>query len=241
MDNSFLMVVCTYAIYSVAKFLFLLSNIVYNSIMAFGQIHYDNIIQGIPQGKYTIAQIGCFLTAFSYLLARFGIPYTPPRLNRLFIDKRAYIDADDGIRDDLTYNSISKIFPSVILVRTGSSAVPPSANAIVKMTARNTFGTHFSLVHSIRGKQVFIVDSWDGKVKPASAYGPIKGWATYKLKEKKQSVAGIEKRQISHKIVAGDTLWDLENKYKLRRGSLAKLNPGIDPLVLQIGKKIKLA
>ena len=235
------MVVCTYAIYSVARLLFLLSYIIYNGIMAFGQIHYDNIIQGIPQGKYTIAQIGCFLTAFSNLLARFGIPYTPPRLNRLFIDKRAYIDADDGIRDDLTYNSISKIFPSVVVLRSGSSAVPPSADAIVKMSARNTFGTHFSLVHSIRGKQVFIVDSWDGKVKPSSAYGPIKGWATYKLKEKKQSVAGIKKRYISHTIVDGDTLWQLENRYGKPRGSLAKLNPGIDVLKLKVGSKIRLS
>lgn len=209
--------------------------------MAFGQKNYDNIIQGIPQGKYTIAQIGCFVTAFSNLLARFGIPYTPARMNRAFIDKKAYIDTDDGVRDDLSYKSITSVFPSIVVSGTGSSAVPPSADAIVMMTARNTFGTHFSLVHSIRGKQVYIVDSWDGKVKPASAYGPIKGWATYKLKDKKRSVAGIKKRNISHIIVAGDTLWGLENRYKLQRGSLAKLNPGIDPLVLQIGHKIKLA
>lgn len=209
--------------------------------MAFGQINYDNIIQGMPQGKYSIAQIGCFVTAFSNLLARYGIPYTPPRMNRALIDKKAYIDTDDGFRDDLSYDSITKVFPSIVVSRTGSSAVPPSADAIVMMTARNTFGTHFSLVHSIRGKQVYIVDSWDGKVKPAGAYGPIKGWATYKLKSKKQSVTGIKKRHISHKIVAGDTLWDLENKYKLSRGSLAKLNPSIDPLALSIGKIIKLA
>ena len=209
--------------------------------MAFGQKNYDNIIQGIPQGKYTIAQIGCFDTEFSNLLARFGIPYTPARMNRAFIDKKAYIDTDDGVRDDLSYKSITSVFPSIVVSGTGSSAVPPSADAIVKMTARNTFGTHFSLVHSIRGKQVFIVDSWDGRVKPASAYGPIKEWATYELVKKKKSVSGIKKRHIMHKVVAGDTLWDLENKYKLRRGTLAKLNPGIDPLKLHIGHNIRLA
>lgn len=41
-------------------------------------------------------------------------------------------------------------------------------------------------------------------------------------------------------IEKGDTLWDLENKYKLLHGTLQKLNPDINPKYLRIGQRIRI-
>jgi LysM repeat protein len=43
-----------------------------------------------------------------------------------------------------------------------------------------------------------------------------------------------------HEIVAGDTFWDLNIAYNVPQGTLEKLNPELDPLLLQIGSKIKI-
>lgn len=43
-----------------------------------------------------------------------------------------------------------------------------------------------------------------------------------------------------HEIVAGDTFWDLETRYNMIHGTLQTLNPELDPLLLQIGSKIKI-
>lgn len=208
--------------------------------MAYAQNRYQSILQGIPPAKYTIAQIGCFVTSFSNLLSRFGVSASPPRLNSTFIAQRIYIDSDDGVRDDLTFKSITKAYPDIIVTKTGTSKMPPHANAIVKMKARNNFGTHFCLVHSIRAGRLYIVDSWDGAVKPASAYNGVISWATYGLKPKKQVKSDVKTTGVFHRIQKGDTFWALENEYKLKHGTLQKRNPTIDPAKLKIGSKIKI-
>jgi len=144
--------------------------------MAYGQKNYPNIKQGI-NGKYTIAQIGCFLTAFCNLLDRFGMPVDPPTLNNIFIQRGIFIDIDDGVRDDLGWQSVTAYNGQVVTtVKSGSVTVK---NAIVRLSASNSFGTHFCLVDSIRADGVYIVDSWDGQVKHHNVYGPITGWAAY--------------------------------------------------------------
>lgn len=145
--------------------------------MAYGQKNYADI-QGIG-GKYRISQIGCFLTAFCNLLQRFGRPVDPPTLNRIFRDRGIFIDVDDGIRDDLGWQSIVAYDGRVALQRSGTTAIPPHRDSIVRIKANNSFGTHFCLVDRIEGGTVYIVDSWDGAVKKSSAYGPITGWAAY--------------------------------------------------------------
>jgi TP901 family phage tail tape measure protein len=44
-----------------------------------------------------------------------------------------------------------------------------------------------------------------------------------------------------HTIKKGDNFWDLENKYGLSHGTLAKLNPNVNPNKLQIGSKIVIS
>lgn len=151
--------------------------------MAYAQMNYRDI-QGI-NGTYRISQIGCFLTSFSNLLQRLEVDNIAPNiLNVKFIEKGIYIDLDDGVVDDLNFQRITKLYPQVVVEQEGSrnNSMPTHSNAIVRIEADNDFGTHFCLVHHIDNGVVWVVDSLDGKVKKASVYGPVKGWATYKLK-----------------------------------------------------------
>lgn len=143
--------------------------------MAYGQKNYADI-QGI-NGKYRISQIGCFLTSFCNLLERFDTPVDPPTLNRIFVERGIYIDVDDGIRDDLGWQSVTAYNGQI--VTTVKSGGVTERNSIVRLSASNSFGTHFCLVDSIRPDGVYIVDSWDGQVKHHNVYGPITGWAVY--------------------------------------------------------------
>lgn len=143
--------------------------------MAYAQKSY-NEIQGI-NGKFRIAQIGCFLTSFSNLLERFGKGVDPLALNRAFRDGGVYIDVDDGIRDDLAWSSITRFNPNIQVVATGVGA-PTNNNSIVKFTnLSNTWDTHFCLVAD--ASKGLIVDSWDGQIKHWSFYKGPKTWATY--------------------------------------------------------------
>lgn len=143
--------------------------------MAYGQKNYADI-QGI-NGKYRINQIGCFLTSFCNLLERFGMAVDPPTLNRLFIERGIYIDVDDGIRDDLGWQSVTAYNGQI--VTTVKSGGVTERNSIIRIAASNSFGTHFCLVDRIENGVVYVVDSWDGQVKASGVYGPITGWAVY--------------------------------------------------------------
>jgi hypothetical protein len=144
--------------------------------VAYGQKNYADI-QGI-NGKYRISQIGCFLTSFCNLLERFGRGLPPNQLNNIFKNRGVYIDVDDGIRDDLGWQSVVAYDGQIALQKTGTGT-PPHKNSIVRIAAANSFGTHFCLVDRIEGSTVYIVDSWDGAVKNSNVYGPITGWAAY--------------------------------------------------------------
>lgn len=144
--------------------------------MSYAQRDYKNITMGYPNPKYNVAQIGCFLTAFSNLLEAFGEGEEPPHLNHLFVTTKSYLDIDDGIFDDLGWGSISAIKPHVVVSRTGTGA-PSHNNSIVKFTGIGTFGTHFSKVADVR--QGTIVDSIDGVIKSWNVYGGPKAFAEY--------------------------------------------------------------
>lgn len=139
--------------------------------MYYGQ---QNYYQKIGTSNYTIRQVGCFLTAFSNLIKqRRGKNFPPDQLNQAFIKAHAYIGTCD-----LYWDSIRKINPSWKVTAIGKG-IPPTRRSIVCMQASNSFGTHFSKVYSIVGSTVYIIDSWDGKIKNAAAYGPIISWAAY--------------------------------------------------------------
>jgi hypothetical protein len=148
--------------------------------MPYAQRNYSQLQgggNGGPPAKYKIAQIGCFLTSFCNLLERFGMPVDPATLNNIFTQRGIYIDVDDGVKDDLGWQSVTAYNGQI--VTTVKSGGVTDRNSIVRLDAKNTFGTHFCLVDSIRADGVYILDSYDGVVKHHNAYGPITGWAVY--------------------------------------------------------------
>jgi hypothetical protein len=157
--------------------------------MSYAQTNYLQI-QGRNGGgappKYTIAQIGCFVTAFANLTG-----YDPIVLNAGFRDKMIYTDVDDGILDDLGWGSITAFDPNWEVENTGGGW-PQSNNAIVKFIYQSISNpwitvngkkvaniiTHFSKVHDWQNK--LIMDSWDGVVKKVGAYGEPVAFAAYR-------------------------------------------------------------
>lgn len=155
--------------------------------MAYGQTNYS---EKMGNGPYTIAEIGCFLTAFCNLAERFGQEVTPPALNSFFDNGHYLADPADGagVKDDLSYNSVTAYNSQIVVTGQGSSGWPNSNNAIVKFHYRSISNPtlsngqpnmidHFCLVADHAAGT--IVDSWDGVVKKPGAYGSPVGWATY--------------------------------------------------------------
>lgn len=154
--------------------------------MYYAQTNYPNVAQGIPPTRYTLAQVGCFLTSFSNLLQRGGREVDPPTLNAYFRDNSIFIDVDDGVRDDVGFDTITK-FDSRITVKSTGNGAPPSNNAIVKFVYNNGKSTHFCLV--LDAAAGTIIDSWDGKVKNWSVYGGPKAYAVYNVNESEEPMS----------------------------------------------------
>lgn len=149
--------------------------------MAYAQTNYSQR-QGIAPTKYTIAQIGCFITSFANILQRFGIPAgSPLDINNLLVSRNLYIDVDDGYRDDVGWTTVIALYPKEIRLEATGYGAPSSNNSIVKFNYKSrvtgAFTTHFCLVQD--AKAGTIIDSWDGAVKHWSAYGGPVAYATY--------------------------------------------------------------
>lgn len=146
--------------------------------MSYAQINYS---QRLGTGPFTIAQAGCFLTAFCNLLARYGEPIDPPTLNNYFNQHGNFVDVDgDHTMDDLSYGTISAYDGRVSTAGIGGAGWPDSNDAIVKFRYKSkktgNMTTHFCLVMDHASGT--IVDSWDGVVKK-SPYGTPVAWAKY--------------------------------------------------------------
>lgn len=161
--------------------------------MAFGQINYQ---EKVGNGPYTIAEIGCFVTAFANLLTeRFGEPMDPEGLNNFFTQRGVYLsDPGDGagVKDELAWGSVSSYDPTVHVIATGGEGWPQNSNAIVKFYYKSQrtgqWTTHFCLVNDVASHT--IVDSWDGRVKEPGEYGTPVAWAEY-AKAAPQPVAPV--------------------------------------------------
>jgi hypothetical protein len=162
--------------------------------MSYAQTHYNEIL-GAPQvvnGRtynpiYTIAEIGCFVTAFSNLLERFGEGVAPDSLNNYFRDHGDYLDIGDPGLDGVGWGTISAYdgnIHSVAVVDHGKNQTagwPSTDNAIVKFYYQShrtgEWTTHFCLVADAAAHT--IVDSWDGIVKGVGWYGEPVAYAIY--------------------------------------------------------------
>lgn len=152
--------------------------------MSYGQKDYPQI-QGI-NGKYTIAEIGCFLTAFCNIELDYGKDIAPPNLNSFFVANNIYIDVDDGIRDDLSWQSITKYDPQTTTGHTvdhgtdQTAGWPVTSQSIVRFYYKS-LQTGEMIFHFCKVSDAvnhLILDSWDGIVK-LSPYGEPTGWAEY--------------------------------------------------------------
>lgn len=146
--------------------------------MPFAQENYSQKM-GTGPTVNSIADVGCFLTAFCNLLERYGATVAPPDLNNYFIQHGTY--AGDGPdHDALGYGSIAAYDGRIVVTGTGSGGWPDSDNAIVKFIYKSARTgatlTHFCLVADHAGGT--ILDSWDGQVK-RSPYGTPVNWAKY--------------------------------------------------------------
>jgi len=161
--------------------------------MSYAQTNYSQLqgmtVNGVHP-RYSIHDIGCFITSFCNLEARFGRPIAPDQLDNALAAKKLYIDIDDGVYDDVAWTTICAYDPQITVSRTGEG-LPPSSNCIVKFVY-NSFQTgnpttHFCLVNDVNAKT--IIDSWDGQVKSWNAYpGGPQEWAEY-VEAKPQPVA----------------------------------------------------
>lgn len=150
--------------------------------MPYGQIHYQ---QKLGNSNLTLAEAGCFVTAFCNLFEKIGSPVDPATLDKFFQDHGVFLyDLADHANDDLSWWSGTKYDPHVTVAKTGNGGFPDSDLAIVEFRYKSHTGatiTHFCAVHSAADRT--IIDSWDGLVKgPAqyeNYYGNPVAWATY--------------------------------------------------------------
>lgn len=146
--------------------------------MAYGQINYQQRL-GTGPTVDTIADVGCFLTAFCNLLERFGEAIDPPTLNNFFIQHGTFL-ADGADHDNLGWGSVSAYDGNIIANQVGGAGWPQTNDAIVKFIYKSSRTgaqvTHFCLVSD--WTQRVIIDSWDGQTK-VSPYGNPVAWATY--------------------------------------------------------------
>lgn len=199
--------------------------------MSYAQTKYQD---KVGNGPYTIAQVGCFLTAFCNLLTdRFNKKIDPPSLNRLFIKRGLYLRApEDGpnVYDDLGWASITAYDGTVHVILTGADSWPTNPNSIVKFyyqsishpwldashTKKNMV-THFCLVADPVNH--LIVDSWDGLVKHPGGYGEPVAWATYADIEPLPVIApppAEAPKNVStentYVLTKGDTIWTVAQR-----------------------------
>lgn len=182
----------------------------------YGQKNYNDIMGG----QYTIAEIGCFLTAFSNLLQKFGTNIDPPALNKVFKQRNIYLEIGDGVPDGLAWSSVTAYDGSVHVSRQGGAGWPDTNNAIVKFafTSRQTGQptTHFCLVADPKAHT--IIDSWDGVIRSPGYYGEPVGWAEYEgsvAEPVTPQVAPTSTPSSSDSVYvmqSGDTIWGIAIK-----------------------------
>lgn len=150
-------------------------------MMAFAQTNY-NEIQGI-NGRFSIHDIGCFLTSFSNLELDYNKAISPLDINNQLRDRNLFIDVDDGVRDDVDWGFITYIDPDTRVSRRGSGGWPNTNQSIVKFAyispRTQKPETHFCKVADCANQM--ILDSWDGTIKHVSStwYGQPVEWAVY--------------------------------------------------------------
>jgi hypothetical protein len=138
-----------------------------------------------------------------------GQQIDPPSLNQFFADMN---------ESQLDWNSLSLYDPSISISELDSNNnVPPTTPALVKFNSISTLTAkrieYYCWVDHIEGKHIYIIDSWDGTVKPPGvyedSYGKPVAWATYKRIEPK-----IDHNR-TYILGPNQTLWDVARKFRI--------------------------
>lgn len=184
----------------------------------YGQKNYNDLIGG----KYSIAEIGCFLVAFCNLLQKFGTNIDPPSLNKVFAQRNIYLQIGDGVPDGLAWSSVTAYDGNVHVTRQGGAGWPDTNNAIVKFafTSRQTGQptTHFCLVADPKAHT--IIDSWDGVIRSPGYYGEPVAWAEYAATVPEVVTPQVAPANVpvsdgepAYILQKGDTIWAVSMKY----------------------------
>jgi hypothetical protein len=150
-----------------------------------------------------IDEAGCFVVADADLEEKVGIHDDPIALNKFYTDHKIYTyDLTDKANDDLTWSSITKRCPQLVVKQIGYSGWPDSDLAQVEFRYKNHLGqevTHFCAVNHIADHS--IIDSWDGKVKTPAEYEKYYGqpiaWATFVYHTPQTTPAGVHNAPVS--------------------------------------------
>jgi len=148
----------------------------------YAQINYKQFVGNSHLG---IDEIGCFLAADCYLLDKIHVEIDPPTLNSFYESHSLYTyDLTDKANDDITWSTVTKYCPQLVVSQIGGAGFPNSDLAQVEFRYKSHTGlivTHFCAVHSAADHS--IIDSYDGQIKtPAqyeSVYGQPIAWATF--------------------------------------------------------------
>lgn len=166
----------------------------------YGQI---NFIQKVGNSGLGINEAGCFVTADCKLLEKVGVNVLPPDLNTFYTQKKLYTyDLTDKANDDITWSTVTKYCPQLVVNQIGGAGFPGSDLAQVEFRYKDHTGhevTHFCAVNSAADHS--IIDSWDGKVRTPAEYEHVYGqpiaWATFIFHTPQTTPAGVHSAPVS--------------------------------------------
>jgi hypothetical protein len=168
--------------------------------MPYAQIAYK---QTVGNSRLDISEIGCFLVADANTLEKVGVHVDPPTLNTFYAQHKLYsYDLTDRANDDITWSTVTKYCPQLVVNQIGSSGFPNSDLAIVEFRYMDHTGreiTHFCAVNHAADQS--IIDSWDGHVKFPNEYEHVYGkpiaYATFIYHTPETTPAGIHNAPVS--------------------------------------------
>lgn len=160
--------------------------------MPFAQINFP---QKVGKTNLRIEEIGCFITGDANLLEKIGVHVDPYALNTFYTQHNLYTyDLTDKANDDITWSTVTKYHPQLVVKQIGGAGFPTSDLAQVEFRYQSVENpwidkvksipnmiTHFCTVNHAADHS--IIDSFDGKVKTPAEYEHVYGkpvaWATF--------------------------------------------------------------
>lgn len=180
--------------------------------------------------------------ALANLLQKLGLGYEPTQLYALLMDGSGGWD-----RDWLT---LSREIDGLLFDGAGESGWPATNNALVQLRRidESVGGVvdHYCLVADPLAHSV--VDSLDGRIRPAAAYGEVFGWVSFQPplspapeEDDPPPVAdNAPKPGTTYRWVTGDTIWEVARRLGFRPLELLEHNGIDDPRTIRRGDVLHL-